>query len=355
MLAGVLVSDAMNNATGVAQMETAIANAAERQTATLAQTKTAMPEIVVLDATQARAAQLMTFPAYRHLLNLRVQCRHQDEPDLRQIQPVALAAIAYDQVIAMALLELPTDAQGRPELLSLFVAKIARQRGVASWLLAACEQYLWRRGWRELITVYMTGKPGIEHFERILARRGWQPPEQRMLTVRFAFARLMQAEWISKYRPRPGYRLGAWADVSAAEMQALRMSNSATQWIAPDLVPWLHDAQGFEPHSSIAIYYRDAVVGWLINHRIDQETVRYTCSFIRPDLAKVGGILAGYVESFARSRTAGFNQGMFVTPLRHPAMMRFAERWFGPWASFVGQTRGSGKSLSEHSILASTR
>ena len=79
--------------------------------------------------------------------------------------------------------------------------------------------------------------------------------------------------------------------------------------------------------------------------------MRYTCSFIRPDLAKVGGILADYVESFARSRQAGFADGMFVTPLRHPAMMRFAERWFGPWSSFVGQTRGSGKILTEVSIL----
>ena len=312
------------------------------------------PEILVLDPAQAQELSAMTFPAYRHLLNLQPQCRHLVEPDLRIIQPVVLAAIAYGQPVAMALLELPTDDHSRPELLSIFVAKAARQHGVATYLLAALEQYLFRRGHREILTVYMTGKPGIDYFEKALAKRNWQPPEQRMITVRFVLATLMQADWINKYKPRPGYRIGAWSDVSTAEMVALRASNAnaMTPWIAPDLAPWLHDANGYEPHTSIAIYYHNEIVGWLINHALDAQTVRYTCSFIRPDLAKVGGILAGYVESFARSRKAGFVEGMFVTPLRHPAMIRFAERWFGPWASFVGQTRGSGKTLTEASILA---
>lgn len=75
------------------------------------------PEIIVLDPAQASALSAMTFPAYRHLLNLQPQCRHLIEPDLRVIQPVVLAAIAFGQPVAMALLELPADAHSRPEIL----------------------------------------------------------------------------------------------------------------------------------------------------------------------------------------------------------------------------------------------
>lgn len=310
------------------------------------------PDIINLDASMACQLGDMTFPAYRHLLNLQVQRRHQDEADRRLIQPLALAAVYAGQVIGLALIELPTEAGFRPELLSIFVRPIARRRGVAQWLLAATEQVLLRLGHSEVMTVYMTGKPSIATFERLLAKRGWQTPHQRMITVRFEAEKLAGAEWINKYQPRAGYRIGAWSDVTAAEREQLQLDNQQHGWIASDLEPWSHDEYGYEPITSVAIYRHDAIVGWLINHLLDEETVRYTCSFIRPDLARAGGILPAYVESFARLRAAGFKRGMFVTPLHHPAMMRFAERYFGPWASFMGQTRGSSKLLDAQSTLA---
>lgn len=309
-------------------------------------------EVLALDASQAQAMQAMTFPAYRHLLNLQRQSRHRDEGDLRIVQPVALAALKFGQPVALAVLEIPIDARFRVELLSIFVTPQARRSGVATWLLAACEQFLQRLGHQELHTVYSTGKPAIEHFERLLARRNWQAPQTRMVSVRFALDRLLQADWINKYQPRPGYRLGVWSEVTPDEIAALRASDAAKPWIAPDLAPWLHDSYGYEQKTSVSIYFRDELVGWLINHQIDPQTVRYTCSFIRADLAKMGGILAAYVESFARSRKAGFITGTFVTPVHHQAMVRFAQRWFGPWASFFGETRGSSKQLDAQSVLA---
>jgi len=315
------------------------------------------PEIIAVGAHYAPSLAAMTFPAYRHLLSLEKQYRHLDEADRRLVQPVALAAFYAGKPIALALLELPTEARFRPELLSLFVVPEARRRGVATWLLAACEQFLFRHGVREIMTVYTAGKPGagkpsIHYFERALAKRAWSQPEQRMITVRFQVEELFKAAWIRKYRPRPHYRIAAWSEVTRSELDAARASDATQSWIAPDLAPWLHDAHGFEAKTSVAIYFHDALVGWLINHQLDAHTVRYTCSFIRPDLAQTGGILPAYVESFARLRDAGFTQGMFVTPMHHPAMVRFAERWFGPWASFVGQTRGSVKQLDASSVLA---
>jgi GNAT superfamily N-acetyltransferase len=296
-----------------------------------------------------RLAEL-TFPAYRHLLDLKPKPRHRDEADRRVIQAHALAAVYDGRPVGLILLELPTTPGFRPEVLSLYVSRDFRGQGIGKLLLTAAEQELWRLGHGEVLAVYMTGKPSIPILEHLFARRGWSTPQQRMVTVRFNVADLDQAQWIHRYKPRPGYEIFSWMDLTSAERERIRQSDAATPWIAPDLAPWLHDAHGFEPITSVGIRYQGDVVGWLINHKLAEDTVRYTCSFIRPDLARLGGILPAYVASFERLKRFGFKQGMFVTPLHHAPMARFAVKWFGPWASFVGETRGTRKLLTETSV-----
>ena len=75
------------------------------------------------------------------------------------------------------------------------------------------------------------------------------------------------------------------------------------------------------------------------------DTLRYTCSFIHKSLGRLGRILPLYSESFRRTIAHGFKFGTFVTPLYHRGMAAFAKRWFGPWASFLGETRGATKIL----------
>ena len=48
--------------------------------------------------------------------------------------------------------------------------------------------------------------------------------------------------------------------------------------------------------SSLGLRYRGEVVGWVINHRMDERTVRFTCSFMRRDLARRAAILALYPD-----------------------------------------------------------
>src|SRR5262245_16323895 len=89
----------------------------------------------------------MTFPAYRHLLELRPALRLPTEPEQRLVQAVAIGARSDDGPAALALAEVavkPTD--GPPELLSLFVAAPHRGRGVATALVEAMERQLAANG-----------------------------------------------------------------------------------------------------------------------------------------------------------------------------------------------------------------
>lgn len=289
----------------------------------------------------------LTFPAYRHLLDGRPQPRHR-QGDTRVVLPIALGARSPDdaQPLGLALAERVPGAEAIT-LLSVSVVPEMRRRGLGRALIGGIEHIARAEGARRIDATWMHGGAQGEAVPGLLDQCGFAAPESRMLSVRFAAERMAEAEWLRRYPVRTGYSIFSWADLGEDEREALQASQRADAWIAPDLQPWDHDAMGFEPGTSVGLRYQGRVVGWVITHRLDADTVRYTCSFIRSDLGRLGRILPLYAESFRRLRRFGFKRGMFTTPWRHNGMAAFAQRWIAPYAEFVGETRGASKELGD--------
>ena len=83
----------------------------------------------------------------------------------------------------------------------------------------------------------------------------------------------------------------------------------------------------------------------MLNHRVAQDAVRFTCSFMRKDLGRRGRIMPLYTASIERLRAAGIETCMFVTPVVHRTMVEFVRRRCAPWASFFGETKGTVRNL----------
>ncbi len=304
-------------------------------------------EIAVLDAAGAQALETFTFPSYRHMLTLEPTVRHPGQGAQRAIQPVAVVAREEGAPVGMLVAELPLAAgTGAPEILSLFVKAEARNRGVCTEMVAAFERALARAGGRRVEAVYMTGKPGIPIVERVLAKRDWTPPETRAITVRFTPEEAASTPWFGRVRlPGDDYRIFAWSELAADEKAGIRRSHEASPWIEKGLEPWTHDSYGFDPVSSVGLRYRGTVVGWVINHQIAADTVRFTCSFMRKDLSRRGRILPLYTESIRRLAASGCRVGTLVTPLNYAAMAQFLRVRCADAVHFFGETRGSVKEL----------
>jgi len=294
--------------------------------------------------TDRAAVTDMTFPAYRHLLTLRPALRLPSEPEQRLVQAVGLVARVGEQPVALALAECPVRPEdGVPELLSVYVTARARRQGVATALVAAMEaELLGARGASSIEAVYTTGKPSIAAVERIFETRGWDAPTVRTVTVRFTMAEALATPWYGRMGLLPsGAQIFSWADLTAAERQALQESNARTPWIANSLQPWRHDQVGFDRISSVGLRYRGEVVGWVINHRIDATTVRFTCSYMRKDLSRRARIVPLYSEALRRLSETDCEVCTLVTPTTYPGMLEFLRRHCSPYASFTGETRGT--------------
>jgi GNAT superfamily N-acetyltransferase len=298
-------------------------------------------------AADAARLQGLTFPAYRHMLSLQPTHRHPGLVEQILVQPVAVVAWVENEPVGLALAEVPVEnAEAAPEMLSLYVAPPVRGQGIATRLVEALEQEVAARGFGRLTTVYMTGKPGSAAVERILASRGWDPPQTRSVTTRFTLDEAERTPWFGRVQPdSKDFEIFSWTGLTAEERAELRRSHESSPWIAEGLEPWRHESYGFEPVSSVGARYRGTVVGWVINHVVDARTVRFTCSFMRSDLSRRGRILPLYTESLRRLRQTPYDTAMFITPMVFKEMVEFVRRRCAPWGSFFGETRGAAKIL----------
>ncbi len=300
-------------------------------------------------ASEKAAIEGLTFPAFRHLLDLSPQSRIKDpsQPSGPLIQPLAVVADLEGMVVGMVLAELPIEGQGTPEILSLFVQPAVRCKGIADHLMGRVVQEIADRGFAAVNAVYMTGKPEIAALEKIFWKQGWLPPVVRMAVVRFTVDDIDRFPWMRWARVRKGYEAVLWSDLAPEDVATLRASDDSEGWIPPDLKPWDHTRAGFEPQTSMALKRDGLVVGWVLNHALSEDFVRYTCSYIRPDLGPRGLLVTLYRASLDRMRSAGFTVGTLTAPAKHPQMVKFLKRHAAPYVSFVGETRGTRKVLEK--------
>jgi GNAT superfamily N-acetyltransferase len=288
----------------------------------------------------------MTFPSYRKFLTLEPGVRHPEQGDKRVVQPVALVAWQGELPVGMILAERPVEAAAKAEILSIFVAADRRNTGVATGLVRRLEEHLRANGVITLSAVYMTGTAGIPAIERVFEKAGWLPPETRAISVRFTPDEALRTPWFGRVSLPEGFEVFPWTDLKDAEKVELVRSHEASPWIAKGLEPWRHDFYGFDPVSSIGLRWKGKVVGWVINHQMGPGNVRFTCSFMHPELSKRGRIFPLYTASLLRLREVGCRICTLVTPMYYKEMAMFLRRRCIPWVQQVSESRGVSKDLS---------
>lgn len=301
----------------------------------------------------------MTFPAYRHLLNLKPVSRHPEQGDERLVAPLGYVAWRGVSPVGLILGELPVDSPespttdvrtaygGRPELLSVFVRADARWKGIAGQLFEAFEVGVRERGFGEIAATYMTGKAGIEGVERILARRGWQAPQSRTLSLRLPLDKLLANPPLPRAAMSELARkldIFPWSELSRAELESLKQTQRERPWIAPGLVPWKFE-HGLDA-SSLGARYEGNVVGWVLNHRVSETVVRLTCAHMREDLSRWAMLAPVFYASLDRLAETPCQTCTFVTPFSYGTMIEAIQRYWVPIASSVSESRGTRLILS---------
>lgn len=286
-------------------------------------------ELRELSPFEALAFAGLTFPAYRG-------------PWLTGATPhVAIGAWSLGVPVGLALCA--HDGPCHATLLSVFVVPDRRNRGLATALLVRLDDSLAGRDVVRLECSYVADTPATPALERVLAKAGWTPPLPRMHVFQAELAAMQQARWTGTDLG-PEFEVVPWPEVAPHEREALTAWDTADGWIPEDLRPERHEAD-CEPTTSLGLRRNGRLVGWVIAHRLDAETLRFSAGWVHPDLQLRGRLLALYAEAGRRAEALGVTRLTWTVPLHHEAKSAFAARWMAPYAR-RRESRGSVKLLN---------
>lgn len=244
-----------------------------------------------------------------------------------------LARVAFREPDVPAALALAVKEGGDVQLLSLFTRREDRHQGLATGLLQKIEALARQQRADRFFLNYIGGGPTTPHLEALLRHTGWPSPRERSLVIRTDYAHVRTAPWMKERRLPQAMRLVPWFRLDEAVKQQLW----GRDWVPEDLDPRRHEGRGVdgataEPAVSTALLDESGICGWCLTHRLGTHGIRFTSSFVRPDLQKRLLVSVLWRHCVLKAVDIGYREATWTVPMEHPAMRRFADKYMTPYA-----------------------
>jgi GNAT superfamily N-acetyltransferase len=256
---------------------------------------------------------------------------------------IAIGASVTDKPVGLALAEILGD--GSAKLLSIFVEPNSRRLGIGTALVNNLENELILRDCKSIEIIYIADQSTTLALECLLKKCNWPSAKPRMLICKTTTDDMTNAPWMKLSRMPAAYEIFPWMEITSQERVALKKQQEEKRWMASDAIPFDYE-QDLEPINSIGLRYKGEVVGWLITHRIAPDTIRYTCSYVRPDIQKMGRIIPLYIRATQLQMEAGISRGTWTVSLMHTSMIAFVKKHMGPYLISLEQSMESSKLLN---------
>lgn len=278
----------------------------------------------------------LTFPAYRHLLHLQPCPKLLDRGEQRTIQPVALVAELDGAIAGLAVGAMPNHSseikvldKDAPEILSVLVLPKARRQGIAGRLIACLERHIETAGWGVIQTRY-TLDPKTDHpVSKILGHQDWLTPVTYTLLFKCDLPNLRTLPVVQrmlKLRRSDSLVAVPWQDVTASQLEDLEQWNQQEPWIPVGVGPELDQPEPVDQRLSKGLIQNGRVVGWLLGHRMDEQTFRLTYAFIHPKLGRRAMIMPFWAELIQQTGDLGYRHWWWTVSAFEKDMYRFVRK-----------------------------
>ena len=257
---------------------------------------------------------------------------------------LAVSAMTDGTMVGMAIAERHTD--GSANLISLMVQPDMRRRGVATRMVANLQKFLAREGVRELRVRYHTHASSYvtsnassnAKIEPLLRRLAWAVPRTDFVLIQSSADLLATTGWNTRFPLTAPYSLFPWLQATPDDLAVAPGLDAPAQLLPPA------SNQGLEPSVSLGLRCHGALVGWLIAHRVDDHTVRYSSLYVAPAHRARARGLALLAEGFCRQHEAGIPRAKAAIAWDTPdssAFLRVQQRHLLPFLTGLGQSRSS--------------
>jgi len=261
-------------------------------------------------------------------------------------QYVAIAARQLGIPVGLALVVVGHTSGAR--LLSVFVAKHMRRRGIGSALTAAaCDAARHLRA-TTIDILFGTRIADFAGVNAFFAQAGWPPPE----AVEFRLAG--RADWVTRsasaFAPflasveRRGYSHTPWVKINDQDRLCVRKLVSLIDY--PNQNPMVWEANA-DPALSLALRRKGILVGWVLAENYLPNYIHYVCGWVEPELQRLGWLMAALFRVCEQQlRICGpHTTAVYETPSGNTRMVRMMKERLSPYTEWMDELMRSRRPL----------
>lgn len=210
----------------------------------------------------------MTFPFYRKEV--------MSDGALRE-RIIAIGTNQAENPVGLILAEREPQTK-KVKLLSLYVDLPYRNRGLGTSLLLALTEELKRQKYVQIYTSYTSQLEETGAFERLLLRHQWRiVPDRKMVLISCSnIGKFVEEKHLIMPETSP-YFYSLFSEIDPEDKNWIL---STLDRVPAFCNPFSPDKYPVEALNSLILKENGKIQGWLITHRIDEHTIRYTQWFV---------------------------------------------------------------------------
>ncbi|AFM04509.1 TIGR03032 family protein [Bernardetia litoralis DSM 6794] len=265
-------------------------------------------------------------------LSLQVQARQFNEP------LIVIVAKNTQHYVGALFIELHPNKVGK--ILSWFVLPPFRGLGIGKELFTRAEKLLRRNKFNSVHLEYRSDWKSISTFEGILERNKWEKPKPKLYLCKSSIDIISKAPWMKKLSLPQDIELYLWKYTTQEEKNKILQRKQSNNWYPDHLSPFQHE-NNMDLTTSVGLKFNGEIIGWMITHRLRDDTVEFTAAFVDQNAAG-GGLrkqslfLPVLASSLQYLRADGAKYGIWQMQIDNPSIQKFTEKFLKPYLiSFV--------------------
>jgi len=145
---------------------------------------------------------------------------------------------------------------------------------------------------------YLLEEPFTPDLESILKETQWEGPRLLRLSCYFEALRFRPAWFLKKYRFPENYYFSDWSSLNPEERHTLK--RQVEIGVVPSSVDPFIDEESIDPLNTLLLRHHGKIIGWMITHRIDPETIKYSSLYVEREHHHKGIAILMLIESIKR-------------------------------------------------------
>jgi len=304
-----------------------------------------VPTLIASLPLPAPAFASLTYPRFRQLLEIGDATRGNGIPGGRL---VAIGASEAGFPVGLALGVVGKAGEAR--LLSIFVSKAWRRRGIGNRLCVQACGRMGEWGAESVHIQYSTRVADPVGLAAFFQHAGWPPPEP--LEFRLAG----RADWVVRAGPdyarflqsveSRGFDATPWSEIDGEDRA--EVARLVPHINHPNLDPALWDARS-DPALNLALRQGRRLIGWVLSeNQLAHGYIHHVCGFVGAEFQRQGWLLAGLFRVCERQCSVYGPQSIAVyeTPSSNHRMVRMMKERLAPFTEWTDERLTAARAVS---------